>query len=198
MTMSLAFEGLGAFVREHVLAKPDRYEWTLQGFGMLRTYVTKELRLHVWDERYRAPGVSDIHDHPWHFESLVLSGRIVNHRFYVIRQGVPTHYEGTIVCGPSTDVKTATIEGEIQLFAARPEEWGPGQLYTQRSEEVHRSEYDDGTVTLVRRAWTDRDPDHAKVYWRLGSTWISGHPRRATRGEVEKICETARERWKGP
>lgn len=199
----LAFNGLATTIRHHVLAHPERYEWSLQGFGMLRTYVSRELRLHVWDDRFRVPNVSDVHDHPWDFESLVLSGSLTNIPYCVVQLGdgayAPDHHEGRIVCGPSTDVKTAErITPDVYLSPGDVRTYGPGDVYSQKADEVHRSQCERGTVTLVARTWTGKDPERALVYWPLGTEWTSAHPRPATDRERDEICAYAYEHWRWP
>lgn len=199
----LSFNGLATTVRQHVLAHPERYEWSLQGFGMLRTYVSRELRLHVWDERFRVKDVSDIHDHPWDFESLVLSGKVTNIPYHVMRRRdgafTPDHHEGRIICGPSTEIKIASrIEPDVYLGPGDVRTYRPGDVYGQKADEVHRSECERGTVTLVARSWTGKDPERALVYWPIGTQWTSAHPRPATREESAEICAYALEHWKWP
>src|SRR6185503_17239495 len=79
MMPTLELEGLRRLVRD-VLETPHDRIWTLQGFGMLRTYLGDDMnmRLHVWDARHAAPNVSSIHNHPWGFTSLILSGEMEN------------------------------------------------------------------------------------------------------------------------
>lgn len=199
--LKLAFSGLATFVRHHVLAHPERYDWSLQGFGMLRTYVSRELRLHIWDDRFRVKNVSDIHDHPWHFESLVLSGEIRNRRFddtYPTPMQPATHHKGLIICGSETDVKTATIERDVHLYDTGVQLIASGGLYRQKADEVHRTDFTRGTVTLIAREWTEKDPERALVYWPIGETWTPGHPRPATVTERNEICAYAREHWRWP
>src|ERR1043165_7302417 len=92
---------LARFILEHA----HSFEWQAQGLGMLRTYITREIRLHVWDSELRAPNASDIHDHPFHFESLVLSGRLLNQRYKralpidPVNQRFSFYKEVTILCG---------------------------------------------------------------------------------------------------
>jgi hypothetical protein len=40
-----------------ILANPFDYKWTIQGFGMLRTYLDSEHseRLHIWDPDIAVP-----------------------------------------------------------------------------------------------------------------------------------------------
>ena len=59
-----------------ILRRPHGYKWSLQGFGMLRLYLSDNIRLHVWTTEHRVENVSDIHDHPWDFISTVLFGQL--------------------------------------------------------------------------------------------------------------------------
>lgn len=49
-----------------ILERATDLEWSLQGFGMLRHYLTPTVRLHVWASAFRVKNVSTIHDH-WDF-----------------------------------------------------------------------------------------------------------------------------------
>src|SRR5258708_2442216 len=80
-----------AFLRPtiaHILrSDPEQRGWSVQGFGMMRTYIgppdnPKEYRLNIWDRELAVPNVSTIHDHPWHFDSIVIGGAFVNQRFH--------------------------------------------------------------------------------------------------------------------
>jgi hypothetical protein len=67
-----------------LLGRPAK--WTVQGFGMIRTYIPgpvydKQFRLNVWDSRLRVPNVSVMHDHPWDMTSWIISGLMINTRY---------------------------------------------------------------------------------------------------------------------
>lgn len=184
-----------------VLRNHARYEWTLQGFGMLRTYLTKELRLHVWNSSFAVPRVTTTHDHPWNFESLVIVGRITNSRY---RQWPCTHtpeqvdalkirrpfIRARIVCGTGGGVVDDLDRKRVWLDPLRPEVYGPGESYTQLAAEVHHTSYEDGTVTLVRREFLP-DTEHAHVFYRDGEEWVSAEPRPASPDEVEAVVTRA-------
>jgi len=206
------FRSITSFVRPFVvdvLRNWKRYEWTLQGFGMLRAYLFgRELRLHVWDSRFAVPGVTTIHDHPWHFESAVVSGSLTNTVYKVhpctyvetftlplaaIRQ---TYVEATIVCGPGgrNDPVEMKARGR-RVWLASPESSvvAAGKMYRQRSDEVHCTTYEDGTVTLVRREFL-QDMEHARVFFKEADGWVSAEPRAATPDEVDAIVGRALEK----
>lgn len=75
-----------------ILEKARAYKWSIQGFGMLRLYLSAEVRLHVWDSRFRVPGVTDIHDHSWDFESEVAAGEVLQRRYLVVPNAVDGDY----------------------------------------------------------------------------------------------------------
>ena len=74
-------------------------QWSVQGLGMLRTYITKELRLHLWNPALEAPGASKLHTHPWDLHSVVLSGQIVDTVYRSRPFGTPTHWRQRLRCG---------------------------------------------------------------------------------------------------
>lgn len=186
-----------------ILENWTRHSWSLQGFGMLRTYVSRELRLHVWDRRFAVSGVSTIHDHPWNFESSVVVGRIVNTRYRVhpcthtdaqvdaLRLRSP-FVKMRIVCGPGggADRTMLAQRSRVWLEPVEPETYEAGSTYRQEASEVHHTSYDDGTVTLVDREFLP-DAEHAHVFYRAGEEWVSAEPREATPDEVSTIVERA-------
>jgi hypothetical protein len=191
-----------------LLKNPTKLGWSLQGMGMLRTYLSREIRLHVWDSRFRVKDVSDIHDHPWDFESLVICGIVCNTRYEVRRAeasfdedapGWPhsnaTHHEGRIICGPAPSVKGAQDICAVRLAAKPDEVLGAGDSYRMKADEVHRTTYENGTVTVCRRVFRE-DTEHARIYWPLGLEWVSAEPRAATAEEVTSICGEALRNWR--
>lgn len=168
---------------------PGEFEWTLQGFGMLRTYLSKTLRLHVWHSEYAVPDVSLVHTHPWDFESLVVCGRILNTRFEQVAEdeGIPYQYS-TIKCGAGGGMRSDPVP--CGLLSHGIEEICAGEIYQQKANEIHFSNPDDGTITLVDRTF-HADTEHAKVFWPAGQEWVSAEPRPATSREVENILTAA-------
>lgn len=168
--------------------------WSLQGFGMLRLYFGKRWRLHVWDQRAAYPRVSTIHDHlQWDFESLILSGRIVNQRFFMVDEphGEPYRYMRIQTGTGGFGLEDAAW---CRLWARGPETYLVGETYRQRADEVHESRPDDGTVTLVEREHTGHG-DVARVFWRPGAEWVTAEPRPATPAEIRDVVGLALERW---
>ena len=177
--MSREVAVMQAFARS-ILEHPHDFEWSLQGFGMLRSYVgrDKQFRLNVWHSEFQAPNVSIIHNHPWDFRSWILAGRFINVRY---RFGTGYPYKAMLIepgdkGGPVGEVQTA-------IMCEMPQEdYYPGDAYEQTWDEVHASYYLDGTVTINDRTG-HRNADRAMVYWREGD-WVDAKPRIATRDEV--------------
>ncbi len=180
-----------------ILENWTKHSWSIQGFGMLRTYLEKELRLHVWDSRFAVPNVTDIHDHPWHFESRVVVGRISNTRYRMspcmhFGPGLG-HVKTQIVCGQAGGNVPAVMKsrGEhVWLIPQGPEIYEAGAIYRQEASEVHRTSYEDGTVTLVSREFMP-DTEHAHVFFKADDDWVSAEPREAKPFEVSTIIERA-------
>jgi hypothetical protein len=192
-----------------ILEKATNFEWSIQGFGMLRLYLSSEVRLHVWDDRYKVPNVSTIHDHPWHFHSYVVAGKLENQRFALMQGAAMNVFPlrepeyrvmtmGTIRCGVGGGLVKACAMGAeepVVLYAVHRE--GPYTAmdsYNQRDKEIHESTPERGTVTIVERIFKT-DTEHARVFWPRGEQWVSAEPRKATQEEILDITRYSLERW---
>lgn len=172
-------------------------EFSVQGFGMMRTYLDsdKEWRLNVWDSSLQVPGVSTIHDHPWHFDSWVISGEFYNNRFLMTDEDGPTDQfydymeiktgEGG---GPTGERKTCRLSRQPTEFYA------PGSYYHQDASEIHETRYRDGAVTLNRRKRVGTG-EHARVFWPHGEEWVDAMPRPATPEEVRQVLGRVEDQW---
>lgn len=182
---------------KQILLRFGSHEWSLQGFGMLRTYLDadKRYRLHVWTGQDRVPDVSDIHTHPWDFESTIIAGKLRNVRYEDYEnpeEGTEVFHRQLIKCG----VGGCSIgEPELaNLYRFSEERYEEGDYYYQEAREIHASYPEDGTVTLIDRTF-GTDVDHAHVYFPQGKSWISAEPRPATPNEVRRITELALDKW---
>jgi hypothetical protein len=184
-----------------ILKSPFDLEWSLQGLGMLRTYLSPEVRLHIWDERYAVPNVSPIHDHPWHLESYIVCGLLMQRRYTLIDPGKrikndPYAYEflsmAQIKCGENACTTTRPLKVLVRVGPL--ESYTEGETYKQTKDEIHESSPVTGTVTLVSRTFTP-DREHARVFWRGQSGWVDAAPRPATRNEITEITQLALLKW---
>lgn len=179
-----------------ILERAHAFEWTLQGFGMLRLHLGRYGRIHIWDPRYKFEGASEIHDHFWPLKSRIISGRVVNHRYSVVANPtVPTHFCQTIVTGEGGGPAAEPIPCELIEESAF--EYEAGEWYDQEPEDVHRTEADPGTVTLMARPMgKPGDVEKARSFYPIGTVWGTAEPRRATDEEVEDITKYALRHWR--
>jgi hypothetical protein len=177
-----------------ILERASAHPWSLQGMGMFRLYLSKEVRLHVWDMRFTVEKVSTLHTHPWAFTSYVLSGLMTDRLLKKIdpsREPV-THYEQQIVCGPGGG--TSAEKQPVHLEPLQVCTYGAGSSYTREATDVHESVPKSGTVTIIERQFLP-DTEHAYVYFRTDREWVSAEPREARKEEVEAMARMALDRW---
>lgn len=178
-----------------VLQQPLSYSWTVQGFGMMRTYLSfdpnpKRFRLNVWNGDLAVPGVSVIHDHPWDFTSWVINGDFGNVRY------VEDHFSGEdyewmqIKCGEAGC--SISAPARIRLRDLPFEAYRAGSIYCQTANEIHRTVYGNGTVTLNDRIG---DTEQARVFWPAGQKWVDAKPRAATTHEIIDTADLALQGW---
>lgn len=172
-----------------ILARPFDREWSIQGFGMLRTYLDDDHieRLHIWDASVAVEDVSTIHDHPWDFESRIVRGTLNNRRYTIIGGGPLNSvivdgavHAAKIRCG----VGGGIIEdyGRVHIGLTASEDYEAGDRYSMLAPELHESYPERGAVTLIKRSFKD-DRDTAMVCWKDGE-WVSAEPRPATHEEI--------------
>lgn len=176
---------------QHVLEYPKGYEWTVQGLGMMRTYLAPEIRLHVWDGKHKFPNVSELHTHPWNFHSIVVAGKVFNHRYVESGDGTQIMRQ-TIRCGEGGGL--IGDPEKVRLTMGMKECYIEGDIYVQKAREIHRSSPLDGTVTIIHREFLD-DTEHAYVYF--DGEWVTAEPRAATPQEIEDTCVIALGTWFG-
>lgn len=180
-----------------VLTSPFNLKWSVQGLGMLRTYLSPEVRLHIWDSSLRVKNVSPIHDHPWHLDSLIVSGCLKQHRYTLDRIGalnpllMGEELQMTkIQCGENACIKTEPVR--VTAYKWPLEVYFADATYRQTKDEIHETKAVDGTVTLVNRTF-EGDRETARVFWRGDGGWIDAAPRPATTEEIDRVCNRALE-----
>lgn len=175
------------------LAKPFNFPWRSHGIGMLRTYLdeAQTVRLNIWHHRLVNPGISLLHTHPWVLHSNVIAGELRNQRFIRANaeaEGAIEMIEDTLPCGHAT-VPEFALSGQphpVWLVPQPPEVIGPGYGYTQQPEEIHSTDFLDGTVTVMTRSGFTED-GMASVFWEVGGEWGDASRDTTTEDIVETI-----------
>ncbi len=181
-----------------ILRRPHDFDWSVQGLGMFRAYLSDTVRLHVWDPRAVVKAVSTIHDHPWDFQSTVVSGKMVNVRYWPcgpkdLRR--PESYRFVrIKCGEGGGV-ISEPEGCYLTSAFIPQTYHAGESYGMKRGELHESQPSPGAVTICIRDLGWDQCDEARVYYQTPE-WVSAEPRKALIAEVEEMSKLALENWK--
>jgi hypothetical protein len=200
--MNTELEFTRALVR-HVLETTPHTEWTVQGFGFLRTYFgpadrPKQYRLNLWDRTFTVPNVSTIHDHPWDFKSLIVAGQTANQRYDIAPVGWtgpsvrPTHSCTTIRCGVGGGMEKSPPEACTLIPARDREDYKIGDIYRQRADEIHETFFLDGSITLNQRVG---DTERARVFWPYGTEWVDAIPHQATKEEVDRAVAFSLGYW---
>jgi hypothetical protein len=170
-----------------ILEHASAYEWSVQGFGMLRLYIRDIGRLHIWDDRLRYPNVSMVHNHSWDLRSTVVNGLLVNTRFQLVERGGERYSGQRLITGYQT--KMVARLADCLLQAEAPEVYQTGATYSQSAFEIHRTDADNGTITIMARK--EDEQGQADVYWLANTEWGTAKPRAATPEEVTVVVEHA-------
>lgn len=173
-----------------ILDHSDEYEWRLQGFGMLKTYIRGLGRLHIWDSTLRFPGVSLIHNHSWDLTSTVAAGLLVNQTYIESFTSVYSKPFETKQIIAGENPQDATPLRRVRLIDEVPQTYLPGDQYSQPGNVIHKTEARDGTVTIVDRLHDGPD-GLADIYWPAGTQWGTAAGREARLDEVNRAVGKA-------
>lgn len=183
--------GIRAVLVRSILEQWRSYQWTVQGFGFIRTKLANVGRIHVWDSRLATQLVSTIHSHPWPLRSTIISGELLNCRFLVgegdlpyLRSRIATGEGGGLIGDPEP---VMLVRQDVETYTA-------GGVYEQKPEEIHRTIAQDGTVTLLERP---QGPplEEAFTFWPQGTDWVSAEPQRLDEWRIESTIGYALARW---
>lgn len=178
---------------KQVMENPFNYEWELQGFGMLRTYIDKNTRLQIWLKDFIVPDVTDIHTHPWDFQSFIYQGQITNFIFkeYALEDQVSGEWFQSDRCLILTGV-TAFVKEKTPIILKPLDKVGysRGDIYFHGKDVPHRIDFIDGTITILTKSNIHED-SLAYSYVQNGGEWVSAAPRLATKEEIIPFIDAA-------
>lgn len=176
-----------------VMENPFDYEWELQGFGMLRTYIDKNTRLQIWLKDFIVPDVTDIHTHPWDFQSFIYQGQITNFIFkeYALEDQLSGEWFQSDRCLILTGV-TAFVKEKTPIILKPLDKVGysRGDIYFHGKDVPHRIDFIDGTITILTKSNIHED-SLAYSYVQNGGEWVSAAPRLATKEEIIPFIDAA-------
>lgn len=186
-----------------ILERHNAYDWTSQGMGFMRMKLG-DARINVWDSVFRQPNVSDIHSHPWPLKSTIVSGMLINQRFEEQSAAPLPGCNANFLPYHSCSIQTGEgggLKGDVRdvwLEAHRPDLHVATEdavsFYGQDAAEIHRSIYEDGTVTLIERPVTPSSV-LAKVYWPSGTVWVTAEPKPVQPYDQQMAIKRALDRW---
>lgn len=179
---------------KQVMENPFNYEWELQGFGMLRTYIDKDTRLQIWLKDFIVPNVTDIHTHPWDFQSFIYQGQIRNNIFseYGLQNSVQGEWfqcdKCLILTGEHAYVKERNI---IILKPNGSFDYFRGDTYFHEKNIPHRIDFIDGTITILTKSNIHEDSLAYSYVKGFNNEWVSAAPRIATKEEIQTFIDAA-------
>lgn len=165
-----------------ILRDPLQLDWRAHGIGMLKTYLdpaTRHWRLDLWHSVLVTPGISTMHTHPWPFTSFVMAGKLHNYRYARRLANVPDfrrapaemYHEGKIACGAHYRGLEGDSHPIVPLVPLPPEVYSTGNTYAMLPDEIHRTTFRDGTITVICRGAPETDGETASVFWPAGEPW---------------------------
>ena len=145
-------EDIKALVRECFNNDIGERSFAMSGFGLLRLYPKDkpDVALHIWHHEMVLPGVTSLHTHPWDFNSTVFAGRITNIKYVETHEDEFTNLYNKFKIYPGQLPRVEKPE-LVHLAFNGVNEYGPGEEYTQKANEIHRTEFKSGTITWVNK-----------------------------------------------
>lgn len=178
-----------------IMLNPLKYKWEIQGFGMMRTYISKNTRLQIWLKDFIIPNVTDIHTHPWDFESFIYQGWIKNNIFkeYNLNDQVSEEWFQYDRCLILTG-ELAYVKERIPIIL-KPQgkfEYFQGETYLHRKNIPHKIDFIDGTITILTKSNIHEDSLAYSFVKGVNNEWVSAAPRVATEKEILQFIIAAK------
>lgn len=172
-----------------LLERANNFDWSVQGFGVLRHYIGTIGRLHIWDSRLRYPGVSMIHTHSWDLRSTIVSGELCNTIYTEVPGGGLPYHKQRLITGYMSHMVTPMADTRLVPWSRTV--LVAGEIYQQRASEIHQTNTINGTITLMERR--EDENGEADVYWPHGTEWGTATPRRVNFVKEPTVCQIVHE-----
>jgi hypothetical protein len=173
LTLTMITASVQLDMVNRALTFPDEFKWTQQGLGMVRTKLTRALRLHIWHPSFLVEAASKVHNHPWNFTSRILAGRLSDITF-TYQDLAPQMVVNVIECGANAHVKDTFI-GHIAVDQIRS--YKKGDCYSMFKEEFHSTSIGiTGCLSLIDRDLSSWENDDAEVLTYPNEEWVSAAP----------------------
>jgi hypothetical protein len=169
-----------------ILQHAEDFPWRMQDLGLmgLRLDDRREYRLHVWDPSYLV-NEPPVHDHPYDFTSTIMAGELINSR-YVEDPAGDDYIRFRYSPGAEDDRRADAVR-----LTSTATTFTEGSQYRQLAEELHASQQEPGTVTVIQSQWVETS--ELTVCVRDAGSWYSGLGRAASHQEVKSFSAKALE-----
>ncbi len=149
---------------EHILRHAKEYPWVVPANGRLTLVLEPDIVvINLFNAQYRQPGTTTTHSHTVDFKSEIIAGEMRQYRYARTKAETPgaAHYgcqeltlDGKLM-GQATDCYL--LEGPQEVYRA-------GESYEITAPEIHKSDPEDGTVTLITRQFKTT-PASVFTFW---------------------------------
>jgi hypothetical protein len=152
------------------------------GLGFIQVKLGESERVHLY-----IPGLDpivseeDIHDHRYHFDSLIMAGSLSQDLFTVEAVDQGTHAMDEVSCEEGEEPRRVADSLAVQLMSGHT--YAQGSSYSIRHDQFHRVRtHPDGCATLVRRSGYMKP--RARVVKPIGAAAICPFSRKIPEGEL--------------
>lgn len=161
-----------------VMAKPHDRPWKIHGLGVLSADfdAARKYRIQLHSRQFMTPGISMVHSEPYGVTSHVIAGRFANVSY---RRGP----------GPANFITHG--EPEAIRLDAQSENYEAGDAYREDADGIHSTHYADGSVALCTRG----DGKNATAFWKVGESFVTAKPRKATKAEIDAAVSFSLATW---
>ncbi len=149
---------------EHILRNAKEYPWVVPANGRLTLVLAPDsVVINLFNAHYRQPGTTTTHSHTMDFKSEIIAGEMRQYRY--ARSSAETPGAAHYGCQELTlDGKLMGEATDCYLLEGPREVYRSGEFYEITAPEIHRSDPEDGTVTLITRQYKTT-PASVFTFW---------------------------------